>query len=421
MTMPSDKPVQVVQRTFKLHKVQYDFHHCNELYRAFMGGIGSGKSWIGAYDLLKRAMRPEMADRMFMVVAPTHILMKDASMRTLIQLADDMGIIKERLKQPPELILNNGAKIIFRSGEDPERLRGPNITGIWLDEASIMSKDVYDISIGRLREGGEAGWITATFTPKGMNHWTYEYFGKGDKPNTKFFRCKTKENPFLAKSFVEAVSSSYDDKNALQELEGEFVSMDGTEWPNEYFGDIIWVDSFPEDYDIRCKSMFLDPSKGKNSKQGDYSASIQLARTKDGTLYCDAKLKRSNSEDLTDEFVDDMGEFWPDSAGVEINQFQHLLAEEIKKKMRKRQIDIPIVEIYNNISKEVRIRRLGPYLSNQKLRFVRSEGTRLLVSQLREFPLGKHDDGPDGLEGALRVLIRWWNNRMQKHGKGLRS
>lgn len=416
-----DKPSKTVKKVFKLHKIQHEFHHCTALRRAFMGGIGSGKSWVGAYDLLKRAMAPESSGKMFMVVAPTHVLMKDATQRTLLQIADEMGIIKQRFKQPPELILNNDATIIFRSGEEPDRLRGPNITGIWLDEASIMDEEVWKICLGRLREGGTAGWITATFTPQGMNHWTYNTFGLNTDPDTKFFRCKTKQNPFLNDKFVGMMEKSYDAKTAMQELEGEFISMDGTEWPNEYFPDGMWVDSFPPDHDIRARSMFLDPSKGKNSKHGDYAATIELARDYHGILYCNAYLERLNSEELTEKFVNRVSDFCPDAIGVEVNQFQHLLAIEISKKMKKIHIDIPITELYNNISKEVRIRRLGPYLSNHQIRFVRSEGSRLLVSQLREFPLGKHDDGPDGLEGALRVLIRWWNNRLQKVSKGIRA
>lgn len=32
-----------------------------------------------------------------------------------------------------------------------------------------------------------------------------------------------------------------------------------------------------------------------------------------------------------------------------------------------------------------------------------SPGTRLLVDQLRQFPVGNHDDGPDALEMAIRL------------------
>lgn len=413
------KPTKTVTKTFKLHKVQYDFHHSNALYRGFVGGIGSGKSWIGAYDLLKRAMRPEMANRLFLCCAPTYTLMRDASQRTLIQLAEELGVVKEIYKQPPELVLNNGATIIFRSGEDPEKLRGPNISGIWLDEASLMTKDVWDICIGRLREGGQAGFITATFTPKGMSHWSYEIFGKGDRPNTVLFRSKTMDNPFLPGEFINAVKESYDDNNARQELDGEFISMSGVEWPNEYFGEHIWVDKFPEDHDIAIKTMSLDPSKGKNAKHGDYSTTIKLARGKDGLLYVDADLRRCDAETLTDFFVSQVYDFEPNKIGIEVNQFQHLLSKEIAKGMKSHNIDIPIVELYNNINKEVRIRRLGPYLRNKQFRFLRNPGTILAVSQLREFPLGKHDDGPDAIEMALRVMISTWNSRRTNKFKGI--
>jgi hypothetical protein len=48
------------------------------------------------------------------------------------------------------------------------------------------------------------------------------------------------------------------------------------------------------------------------------------------------------------------------------------------------------------------------------LRFkTRSPGTALLVQQLQDFPLGDHDDGPDALEQALRLMIELWNGRQQ--------
>jgi hypothetical protein len=48
------------------------------------------------------------------------------------------------------------------------------------------------------------------------------------------------------------------------------------------------------------------------------------------------------------------------------------------------------------------------------LRFkTRSPGTALLVQQLQDFPWGDHDDGPDALEQALRLMIELWNGRHQ--------
>lgn len=88
---------------------------------------------------------------------------------------------------------------------------------------------------------------------------------------------------------------------------------------------------------------------------------------------------------------------------------------------------MPVMSVYNKVSKDVRIRRLGPNLSNKIFRFkANHEGTRLLVNQLREFPMAKYDDGPDALEMALRGMISIHNGRVQTSGKatptrGIRS
>jgi predicted phage terminase large subunit-like protein len=68
---------------------------------------------------------------------------------------------------------------------------------------------------------------------------------------------------------------------------------------------------------------------------------------------------------------------------------------------------LPIDHCVNRISKVVRIRRLTQYLSAGRLKFkAGSRGARMLVEQLRDFPNGDHDDGPDALEMAIRLAIQ---------------
>jgi hypothetical protein len=42
-------------QTVRLHPAQQAFLKSDALYRAFCGGIGSGKNWAGSYDLIRRA------------------------------------------------------------------------------------------------------------------------------------------------------------------------------------------------------------------------------------------------------------------------------------------------------------------------------------------------------------------------------
>ncbi len=208
-------------KTIRLHPAQAAFRASSAIYRGYVGGIGSGKSFAGAYDLVRRA-KP---GRLYMVIAPTYPMMRDASLRSFLSIARDLSYLKAFKKNEMLATLGNGAEIIFRTSDDPERLRGPNLSGVWMDEASLMLKDAFDITIGRLREGGEQGWLAATFTPKGRGHWTFDVFGTG-KSNTEIFHSRTDQNPFIISTFHDTLANIYDGAFKAQELGGEFVDED---------------------------------------------------------------------------------------------------------------------------------------------------------------------------------------------------
>ncbi|MBA3481822.1 MAG: hypothetical protein H0T51_08410 [Pirellulales bacterium] len=173
------------------------------------------------------------------------------------------------------------------------------------------------------------------------------------------------------------------------------------EWPDDFFGPDVWFSEWPQDYD--CKVVALDPSKGVESKFGDYSAFVLMMVSR-GILYVDADLAIRNTSIIAEQALEIQRRFEPDWFGVEVNQFQELLAGDISRRAAERRLLMPMYGIHNNVKKIVRIRRLTPYLAARQLRFKGgSKGARLLVEQLRDFPNGDHDDGPDALEMALRL------------------
>lgn len=396
-----------------MHQTQKEFLTNKSLYRGFVGGRGAGKSWIGSYDLLRRAKR----DRLYMVVSPTYTMLSDSSFRSFKEHLETLVDARFTVNRSSfRVTLPNNAEVIFRSADNPDRLRGPNLSGVWLDEASLMHQDTYDICIASLREKGEAGWLSATFTPKGVGHWTYQVFAT-DKPNTSLIRSPTASNCFLDDAFIDAIKSQYSDRTALQELEGEFVDTEGAEWPASHFGDHIWFSEWPK---CVIKTIALDPSKGSGAKHGDFSAFAVLGRGTDGILYCEAFMDRINSEQIVDMTIELQRRFQADNVVIETNQFQELLATQIVTKSRQADIALPVTQVINSVNKEVRIRRLGPYLANRGIRFkAESKGTKLLVDQLRDFPVAQHDDGPDSLEMALRAMIELWNGKNTRTPKRL--
>jgi predicted phage terminase large subunit-like protein len=205
-----------------------------------------------------------------------------------------------------------------------------------------------------------------------------------------------------------------------REKQNSPINPDVCEWPESYFDASIWFDAWPTD--LAIKTMALDPSKGNDARRGDYSAIVMLGIDRQGVLYVEADLARRPTPRIVADGTEWFRQFRPDVFGVEANQFQELLAGEFEAEFRRQGILAARPSpIENHTAKQVRIRRLGPYLSSHRLRFkANSPGTRLLVEQLEEFPVGDHDDGPDALEMALRLAADVWQGRMAKDGLGNR-
>jgi len=117
-----------------------------------------------------------------------------------------------------------GTRVLLRSADNPDRLRGPNLSWAWLDEAAQMRAAVWDIVIGRLRLGKPKAWVTTT--PAGFN-WVYQKFVEKGDPNYYMVQARTAENKYLPTEYVQSLVDSYSGEFARQELEGDFVAFEG--------------------------------------------------------------------------------------------------------------------------------------------------------------------------------------------------
>jgi hypothetical protein len=204
-----------------------------------------------------------------------------------------------------------------------------------------------------------------------------------------------------------------------REKQNSPIDPEKCEWPEDYFGHHIWFKDWPETLEV--KVIALDPSKGADANHGDYSAFVMLGIDKAGVHYVEADLARRPTPKMVEDGARMCRSFNPQAFGVEANQFQYLLAKEFEVAFAlHRQRKYKVHEIHNYGNKRMRICTLGSLLSQRRLRFrVKSEGTQLLVDQLRDFPLGSHDDGADALEMAIR-LAKEANRKPADDGLGQR-
>ena len=225
--------------TIELYDQQFEFVASKSRRAAFVGGLGSGKTYAGCLRALSIAGQSKSLG---VIVAPTYPMLRDATLRTFLDLAGDK--VADYRKGDGIATLTNGSEILFRSADQPDRLRGPNLSWVYVDEAALCHQDVWLVVIGRLRQYGEAGMAWLTTTPKGRN-WVWERFVQAEAPDHEIYRATTWDNVYLSPDFVEGLERDYVGAFADQELGGQFVAMEGVVY-EEFSRDIhTWQGEHP--------------------------------------------------------------------------------------------------------------------------------------------------------------------------------
>ena len=228
---------------------QVDFHESNCLMRSFIGGRGSGKTVVGAVDLVLRANK-EKAN--YGIFAPTYGDLHDFTLRTLMDTCRPF-ILRANMSSHPLVTLHNGSQILCRSLDDPEAGRGPSYRGVWIDEGGKIADTAVQTVLGSLRYAGKMGWLSVTTTPKGKKHWTYTmwYDEQGNlKPNRFMVQACSDDNPFLPTEYDVTLRGIYTKAFARQELDGQFVDLSGGLFHREWFKPIAQV---PVQFDRVCR------------------------------------------------------------------------------------------------------------------------------------------------------------------------
>lgn len=169
-------------------------------------------------------------------------------------------------------------------------------------------------------------------------------------------------------------------------------------WDGEFTDADKLLKSFGDDYRIigAC-----DPSVGVMNSGSDYSAIIILALHKGKLYVIDADIKSRSQEDLVQAIINYCKiRHHMDTFVIEANLFPELLLKTVREQAYKENVIAPFKEIRNTKNKELRIFGMETYITTGTILFSRSQG--VLLDQLKYFPRGDHDDGPDALEMALR-------------------
>jgi predicted phage terminase large subunit-like protein len=320
-------------------------------------------------------------------------MLRDATVRVFLDLCQRGDVLKSFNRSEMTAVLIDGKTILFRSADDPDRLRGPNLGWFWLDEAALMVRDVWLVMLGRLREAPGRAWVTTT--PRGFN-WLHDVFTTGTEHT--IVRSSSRDNPFLPQGFIASLEQAYTSEFARQEIEGEFMEPAGALFKRSWFN---VVDAAPAG--LRWARYWDLAASTKTT--ADYTAAAAVAIAPDGVLYV-RDMIRGRWE-------------WPDAKRIIMQTMlaepatQYVIEEALHglaaMQELRREPSIAHIALRGIHVDKDKMSRALPWAARAeagKVALVRGPWIETFLGEAAAFPFGDHDDQVDTVSGGLVIAGR---------------
>ena len=193
----------------------------------YRGGLGSGKTWI----LVLLAITKALQGHDVLYLLPSFRMITDVALPKLREHIQDLGLADTvEIKLSPPTLVVKGARngsILFRSGNNPDSLRGINAHHLFIDEAGFITSKTFKIALARARvmlEDGHTNWIRCVGTPTGLGHWFSDW-------DAYTVSQSTMANPYVNEDVKREMIAQYGGLDSLwarQELLGEVVDLSGS-------------------------------------------------------------------------------------------------------------------------------------------------------------------------------------------------
>ena len=203
-------------------------HQSESRFRVLVSGVKGGKTEAGAQEMIERVLASEEGE-VFWVCGPTYPMLKHAE-RVFFRVLEPIyrTVVRSRNRMDRNVVFGNGAMVEFRSCDWADGLRGPSLTGVWIDEASFVSGEAMRVLRTRVSDTG--GWILVTTTPKGKNWvWTWFLRGRPELNGVRKYReywshrYTTEQGGLVPKSEIEEARKTLPQDFYRQEYLAEFL------------------------------------------------------------------------------------------------------------------------------------------------------------------------------------------------------
>lgn len=206
-------------------------------YRQYLliGGYGSGKSYHIATKIITKLLEEK---RTALVVRQVRETIKESCFSLFKEILENMNMLSDTTSNrvakdgkvvatvsPMEIRFPNGSRIIFRGMDNPEKIKSiNNVSLVWIEECSEISKAAYLELLGRMRVKDLTLHIIMSCNPIGRDNWVFDtFFTHIDDEGNEHVICDEKrlyqkrtlvvngvyyhhsvpdDNPFLQKGYI---------------------------------------------------------------------------------------------------------------------------------------------------------------------------------------------------------------------------
>ncbi len=165
-------------------------------FKGFSGPIGSGKSAALCQEAIRLAF--QNPERTGLIGAPTYPMLRDATLLALMETLRDNDVDYDLNKANKVILLPQcGSRILLRSLDDFERLRGTNLAWFGVDELTYTQEGAWLRLERRLRDPKarrHCGF--AVWTPRGFD-WVHRKFISHPAEGYEAVQARPYENRYL--------------------------------------------------------------------------------------------------------------------------------------------------------------------------------------------------------------------------------
>lgn len=231
----------------QLTRPQTEFLNLPHKFRAYVGGFGSGKTWVGCTAMCQHFYEfPRITQGYF---APSFPQIRDIFYPTIEEVAFESGLSIKINHGNKEVHFREGriyrGTAICRSMDAPETIAGFKIGHALIDELDLLKTEKALLAwrkiIARMRYKVERlkNGIDVTTTPEGFKFCYHEFCKKPlEKPSLQDFygliQSSTYENErFLPDDYIPSLLATYPPQLIDAYLEGKFVNLtSGSVYPD---------------------------------------------------------------------------------------------------------------------------------------------------------------------------------------------